>query len=621
MLRVIVRPLFAALLGIAGSGCALRGTSAYSTPAPVVRGQDSPLVPTRYAQHAAIPEAATPQPRTALQPITLREAVGLALQQSDVIRTLDGISPVTAYDPGIRTSEISAEIGGFAPELRLRYEGSQIDNPPSSFFGPGISTQTRYDEGEFVAGIHKRWPLGTTTRIAYDPSLGYLFFPNDSSTSTFNPSHEAAGVFEIRQPLLRGFGFRTNLAPIRIAQARRDQSQFAVEQVTIQQIRSVEEAYWDLHAAHVAWHAIQAVTPIAVESVRIEELRYQAERSTYADVARAKVKVEGLKRQAAGAQLRVIERDNRLRQLIGLDPDGVSLLLPIDTPRQDPAVVDLPQAIALALDRRPDLHQRRLEVEQLNWRTLVARNDLLPQLDARYIYRTNGLADRLDHALDQAATFDYSDWTVGLEFSIPIGNRPARSRLMAREQELSRERALLREYERQVGYDIALLAAELQTQFQQADSALRQVRETQEWLRLATIRYAHPTAGDTSRNVLLAALDDFQTALQAHVDSQSGAADALAGYNVAWAKLAAAQGVSLDVWQIEFASETAPAIQQLPASPPSPPQSAAPSPLASYRSVGFVPASVGAGHAGGFVNPSPVSTTTPVARPGSRYAP
>ena len=114
----------------------------------------------------------------------------MALGQSDIIRTLSGIETTTSFDPLIAEAETSAEFGAFAPELRLIYEGSQIDGPPESFFGPGISTETRYDDGNLTAELNKRWPLGTSTKLAYDPSsLGYLYFPDTDTGDSFNPAY------------------------------------------------------------------------------------------------------------------------------------------------------------------------------------------------------------------------------------------------------------------------------------------------------------------------------------------------------------------------------------------------------------------------------------------------
>ena len=519
-----------------------------------------------------------------LPPISLREAIAMALRQSEVVRTLDGIEFVTGYDPTIAEALRRAEVGVFAPEVAMAYEGNRINGPPNSYFGPGISTQTRYDEGDFTAELRKRWALGTTTRIAHDPSsLGYLFFPGSTSSSRFNPAYSSGGLLEIRQPLLRGYGVEVNTAPIRIAQSRLEQSRWQVEEVTIRQVRSVEESYWQLYSAHVARQAIQSVASLAQEAVRVEELRFRAERSTYADVARTKVQLERLHQQDAGARLKVIERDNRLRQLIGMEPDSGLPLLPIDAPRRNPAEIDIPESISVAIQRRPDLHQRRFEIDRINSQRVVAKNQTLPQLDARYQFRTNGLANRLDNAIHQAGSLKYTDSTVGIEFSMPLGNRQAKSRLFARETELAREHARLREYERQVGYDISVLVAESISRWEQADSALREVSESERWLELATIRFKNPRAGDTSRNVLLAALDDFQTALQAYVNAKSGAAEGLANYNITLARLEEAKGTSLDRWKIQLETEESPSQTNV-------------SPYNSYRAVGLQSSMPGAGH-------------------------
>jgi outer membrane protein TolC len=519
-----------------------------------------------------------------LPPIALREAIEMALRQSEVVRTLDGIESVTGFDPTIAEALTSAESGVFAPELAMAYEGNRINGPPNSYFGPGISTQTRYDEGDLTAELRKRWALGTTTRIAYDPSsLGYFFLPGSSSSSSFNPAYASGGLLEIRQPLLRGYGFDVNTAPIRIAQVRLEQSRWQVEEVTIRQIRSVEESYWQLYSAHVARQTIQSVVSLAQEAVRVEELRFRAERSTYADLARTKVQLERLHQQDAGARLKVFERDNRLRQLIGMEPDGGLPLFPIDAPRRDPAEFDVPESIRVAIQRRPDLHQRRLEIERINAQRIVAKNQTLPQLDARYQFRTNGLANRLDDAIHQAGTFNYTDSTVGIEFSMPLGNQQARSRLFARETEMAREQARLREYERQVGYDISVLVAESMIQWEQAESALREVSETERWLELATIRFKNPRASDSSRNVLLAALDDFQTAVQAFVNAKSSAAEELANYNISLARLEEAKGTSLERWRIQFETDESPAQPEM-------------SPYSSYRTIGLQGSSPGAGH-------------------------
>lgn len=506
----------------------------------------------------------TPSEDVVYWSLSLREAIAMALDHHEVLRTLKGISPVTGLDPAISSTRISEEEGAFNPELKVDFDASRINEPPESFFGPGLSAQTRRDVGNFSAELAKKWSQGLSTRIGYDPSTAYLFFPNSAPNGTFNPSHQAGFFFEVSQPLLKGFGHSTNLAPIRIATVQTEQERYDLQAVILEQIRGTEQTYWKLHSAIAAWMAVQSVVPIAEESVRVSELRYNAERTTYSDVARGKVQLERVRRQLVEARFDIWQAENEMRQLLGVQATDPRAIIPTDIPAKVELHVDIGNAIATALDNRPDLQRRRLELKRLSIENTVAHNDLLPQFDAKFLYRSNGLNNRLDNALYQAADFNYTDWTVGVEFSIPIGNRSAKSRVNQKELELARERARVREYEKQVGYDLALIIAELKTGYQLFERSQRQVKETHEWLRLATLRYANPTGADASRNSLLAALDDMQTALQQHIDAQISAAESLAAYNGTIAKLKEAQGISLQQWNVELVggSETAPPVSR-----------------------------------------------------------
>ena len=488
------------------------------------------------------------------RPLPLQQAVLMGLHKSEIVRTLSGsvrIEPITTLDPAIADAELRKESARFDPRASAAYFGSQINQPPNSFFGPGLAENTRRDEANFAAGLEKLWPWGTTTRVTYDPSLGYLFFPQGSS-SGFNPAYTTATIFELRQPLLRAGGWKVNTAPIQIAAARADQSQWEVTQVTLAQLRSITDAYWKLHAAMIALQAVESVLPLADEVVRIEQLRLESQRSIYMDVARASVNLENLKRQRSQAQLNVVQREYDLRQLLGLPSNDGTLLTPIDTPSQIKTNFDVATLVQTAYSRRPDLNRRRARREEQEWRLVVARNGKLPQLDLRALTRTSGLNSRLDDSLNQLATFNYTDWTVGMEFSVPLGNRRAKADVESAELQLMRELALLRGFEEQVVFEFAGLIAELQTTWERYESAMRQVQYTQEWLRLARIRFASPPAANRGDDWLLLALYDYQVAMQSYITAYSTASQMLADYNTLLVRVEEAQGTLLDRWQIGF---------------------------------------------------------------------
>ena len=139
------------------------------------------------------------------------------------------------------------------------------------------------------------------------------------------------------------------------------------------------------------------------------------------------------------------------------------------------------------------------------------------------------------------------------------------------ELQLMRELALLRGFEEQVVFEFAGLIAELQTTWERYESAMRQVQYTQEWLRLARIRFASPPAANRGGDWLLLALYDDQVAMQSYITAFSTASQMLADYNTLLVRVEEAQGTLLDRWQIQFSDD-----QQIPPAAAVVPTSAAP---------------------------------------------
>ena len=497
--------------------------------------------------------------------LRLRDAIQLSLSKSDVVMTLDSggvqIDGVTHYDPQIQWARSDAANAAFDPRLSAAYLGSRVNEPPNAFFGPGISLNTRRDEADFIASISKPWTSGATTSVGYVPPLTYLYLPF-GTTSQFNPIYSSSLVFEARQPLLRGAGTQVNLAPLRIAQLRAEQSLWDVKQATLAQVRSVEEAYWDLQAALVTLDAMEFVLPLVTEVVRIERYRAQSERATHADVARASIQSDQFQQQRLQARNSVVEKELRLRNLMGMEVvDGVRLV-PVDLPTREAFTLDHASAVANAIENRPDLVRQRLGVRIRELEYDVARNGLRPQLDLQAIYRTSGIGQQLDDSLQQMSDFQYSTWTLGLTFSVPLGNRAAKSNLRAVELSLTRDRAFLRQATQNISFRLMDMIRETETTFAQYELALRRVQNTQEWLRAARIRFSNPPPAGGNQDWLLLALYDYQAALRQHVDATTDAGLLLARYNTQLARVEEAQGILLENRGIDLTDDPCEAVQR-----------------------------------------------------------
>jgi outer membrane protein TolC len=485
-------------------------------------------------------------------PLSLRAAIESALADSSVVRVLDGgvnLAAITPTDVEIARRRVDQELGEFQPRLSAGFDGSQIDQPPNAFFGPGIAANTRRDTANASARITQPLPSGGTLSAGFEPPTAYLYFPDGVNPGEFNPIYSTDYVIRVSQPVLRSAGRKVTLAPVRIARVRSQQVQWELEDALNARIRSVEAGYWQLYAAHVQVETLKEIVGLAEESVRVETLRQQADRSIPADVARAQVQLDGLLRSRSVLNGTVRRRVLQLRQLMGGPPVVEPLLLPSERPVEAPPPEDPAVLTQTALASRPSLNLLRARLSERRIALGVAENATLPSLDLRAEYWMNGLAERLDDSLRQTRTSDYTDWTLGLGFSMPLGNAVARNRLRIAELELVREHQRIVATEQQIAFEIAELLSDLQVVWQRMEIAREQTRASREWLRVSRIRYTQPPASRSSADWLLLALTDLQSAMRATFDAMTELSDATAEYNTLLARLREAQGLSVYEWQ------------------------------------------------------------------------
>lgn len=556
--------LISAVVSVSTSGCCSVPFLRACSDVPTIRGQneDSDSPETRQKNVPPLPFNPTASPseeQNIYLPLTLRDSIEAALADSSVVRVLDGRVNVAAIMPTdvlIAEQRISVEQGRFQPRLAASFDGSRIDQPQNAFFGPGIPANTSRHTASAMARVTQPLTTGGTISVGLEPPLAYLYLPDGVRSGKLNPVYTMNYVINVTQPVLKGAGQGVKLAPIQIAQTQANQTRWQLEEILNSQIRSVTEGYWRLYAAHVELEAVKAILPLAEESVRIEELRRQADRSILADVARAKFQFDGFRRTESVLQGNLRKSVLQLRQLIGGEPNVQPLFLPSEKPSEDPPPEDLPLLVQVAMDNNPNLNELRERLKEKRIALRVADNQVLPALDLRSEYRMNGLAQRLDTSFRQAASSDYTDWTLGLVMDVPIGNKTALSQRQIAELDMARVHIRLNAQELNVAFQITELISDLRVQWQRLEISKRQAAETQEWLRVSKLRYSDPDGSNIGQDWLLLALTDLQSAMRASVDSVSQVGEALAEYNTLLARLQQTQGISVYQWRQQAPRET-----------------------------------------------------------------
>jgi len=493
--------------------------------------------------------------------LTLDDVIRIGLSNSGVVRVANGgavtASPATPYDPQIADAQIRTAMAAFDPVLAAGLNANWINRPSGSVFGPGLAAPNQREEATLIGNITKTWLTGAESRIGYTPSTGYLHRPGYDGSS-LNPLYTSNLEWSLKQPLLKGGSVAANKAPIRIAYLRRDQSALATRQSVMASVRSIIEAYWELSSTRGAVTSLEAIAPLMERAALIERERVAAQRSVVADLAKIEAQLHQLNQQIVAAKAAVVQSELRLRNIIGLPPNDGFLIVPITSPLSAPLKIDIVGATATAIEKRPDVIRQSSIVRTREHELIIARNAALPQLDLLGLNRWSGVGGYLDDSLSQMASAGFVDYQASLTFTAPIGLRAGAANIRAATLLLERERAMMAQAVHGAAHQVNSLAQEATYSLQLFTEADSRAKMNEVWLSGAKIRFENPPPAGDERDWLLAALNDYLSAVRSQSEAAIDTQAFLARYNIALARLNEATGTILDEFDVQITEGTAP---------------------------------------------------------------
>jgi outer membrane protein TolC len=493
---------------------------------------------------------AAPRPEV---PLTLDEAIGTALENAEVIRVLAGVTATsrgqTAYDVAISNTAIDQQQARFDPSVQWQHDFNRSETPAATL-DPLDPAGARID-GTGTDGYDMGLGVSKTTATG-----GALSFGVNTNPSTFDPGgfpldpqNRYSLDMGYTQPLLRGGGLAVNQAPIVVARLDTERSFFQYKAGVQQLVRDVIAAYWNLVFARTDRWARQQQVQQAQFAYEQADARFRAEMVSRGVVAQARVSLAGFKSTLTAAENNVLQREAALRNLLGLPPSDGKRLVPVTPPNAEQLQFHWEELLAMAERNRPELIELKLVLEADRQSLLMARNEALPNVDANMLYRWNGLEGRTPTgARISTRGGQYTDWTLGVTFSVPLGLRSERAKLRRQELVIARDRANLRQGIHEMTHALA-------TTLRSLDQYHRQYREFRDIRADATLNLQERRArwkaggvgGQTYVEVLLAITDWGNTV--------SSEAQALAQYNAELANLELETGTILNTHGIRFYEE------------------------------------------------------------------
>jgi outer membrane protein TolC len=553
-LRRLTCAVGALLLGLSAGGC-VPGAGPFAEIVPEQRHlevRDLEQLPKAHIPPIPPPvTVSNPSPQIIPQEMSLDDAIRIGLANSKVVRILAGTTAVssgqTIYDPAIVNTTIDQARAAFDPVVTANNTFSQAEDPvafsdPTNPFNTVIPG-TRVDNYQLGLGITKKTVTGGTLGLTVNDTDSRFFGP---IPAPLNPQALSGVTLSYTQPLLQGGGIAVNLAPIVVARLNTERSYFQLKDSVQELVRSVTEAYWAIVFARTdVWARRQQVEQGAAAYARSEG-RQRAGFTNVAEVAQARASLASFRANLITSEANLLQREAALRNLIGLPPTEPARITPVSPPtpaRYDPNWDEL---IHLAEERRPDLIELKLIIEADQQNLIVAKNQSLPQVNATMLYRWNGLEGTTPIGQQVSTSAgQFNDWSLGVNFSVPLGLRQGRAAMRQAELILVRDRANLDQGVHAALNEVADSVRNL-SQFYEQYNAFRESRTA------ARINLEQQLAENAVGRAI------FLNVLQAITDwgnAVSSEAQALAQYNTELARLERVSGTILETHGVRFFEE------------------------------------------------------------------
>jgi len=448
-----------------------------------------------------------------------------------------------ALGPAVAQAQITQAEAAFDWVLFANIERSWLDDQNLS--GTATISRSAREIVNSRAGLRRQ--LGNGAAFSIQQDISYTRVRQNGTIARGSQNTSLNWSFQYDQPLMRDFGSDVALAPLRLARNAERNQIALLERQLLQLTRDVEATYWQL------WQAYHDVMILQRLVDRGEEISRKMEARDFgvnpANIANARARVIERQANVIRAQNTLRRTSDRLKTLMNdpAIPTGSEILiLPVDRPVDEAITYNLGEALFTAIERRPEVAQSVLSIDDTGVRQLVANNQRRPQLDLRLQARLNGLEDTTRQAYERVAEGDFGSWVIGFFYEQPLGNRDAEAVL--RRRRLERSQAVI-SYQN----TIQAVTSEVKTALDNVGTNYQLIIRT----RLARIAASEVLRSLRLQSELITDVSPERLDLElgrqeALANSERDEIATLVSYNISIAEWYAAQGTALERNRIKF---------------------------------------------------------------------
>jgi outer membrane protein TolC len=460
-------------------------------------------------------------------PLTQKEAIRMALERNLAVQSV--LMQYQASEAAITEAQ-----GLYDPRLQLLLDAATSRDAQNS---SPVTTSENF-AARFSFSLLQKLPSGAEVAAGMNQRRD----DNLQTTTAFDPSWRNEFQISLTQPLLKGFGRMSTEEPIILASKGRDSAIATLTEEVTLLVADIRGLFVEIRRARAILASRRASVGLAEQIISENQAKVDAGLLPPLDILEAEVALKSRQRELLDAEQAVEElRDHLAEQLNLATPPEIIVT---DFLRSDLILAE-DADLAYALTHRPDLRRAEAQGESRRLEATIAAERRRPALDLVANYGQKGLADDYGQSLEQSLQDDLRNWSVGLIFNYPLGNRQAVG-------EAARKNNLAASAERDVERLREVVRRELRT-------ARRQIRLGE--VRLQVASDGVTLAAEKLRNLLKrreVGLTTTRAVFEGETDlarAQTDLADAEALYDSAITNYLRASGRLLDVEGIRFSNE------------------------------------------------------------------
>ncbi|MBU4254446.1 MAG: TolC family protein [Acidobacteria bacterium] len=451
----------------------------------------------------------------------------------------------------------------FMPQLSMNLSTRDTSSASYSFLDAAGAVATVTDN--YSADILQAIPTGGQFSFQVD---GYKTDTN-RSFQTINPRYGTTLTFNFSQPLLRDFGFKMAKREILVAKNDQAVSRKDFETNLSNTILNVEEAYWN-YVYSIELLKVRKQSLKLAEDL-LEKNKRSVEIGTLAPIEILSAEAEVATRHAdiLQTQAQVRNAEDQLKALMNLQADGAEAeamnLIPVDKPSYEKKTIDFEEALAIAIENRPDLESTRISLKNSELNLSYAKNQLLPSLNLTASYWSPGVSgDQIIYLNNNALSgviigvvpggstdafkdtfgFKYSNWSVGVTLDFPLSNILSKANYATARVSLEQARLRMQNEEQQAFVEVKSAVRSVQTDYERVlaytvarELAQRKMEAEEEKLKV----------GLSTNYLVLLNQREFRNAQVQELQS-------IVAYNLSLAQLQQAMGLTLTDRSIKIGS-------------------------------------------------------------------